>query len=159
MREWDEYFMAIARVVASRSSCSRRQVGSIITIDRRIISTGYNGTPRGVKNCNEGGCTRCASSGDSGRDLNYCVCSHAEENAIVQAAYHGVAIKDGIFYTTDSPCTQCCKMILNAGIRKVVYGKDYKDHIGLDLLKDAGIGLTKWGNEERDLREAASLES
>ncbi|MGI6496304.1 MAG: deoxycytidylate deaminase [Kiritimatiellia bacterium] len=123
--DWDTYFMEIAKVVARRSNCSRRQVAALIVSDRRIISTGYNGTPRGVKNCCDGGCPRCAGNAPSGSDLGECLCSHAEENAIVQAAYHGIRVKDAMMYVTISPCLFCAKMIINAGIREVVYGGDY----------------------------------
>ena len=90
---WDEYFMTIARVVASRSNCVKRKVAAVITLDRRIISTGYNGTPRGVRNCNEGGCPRCNSFVEGGTRLDECLCSHGEENAIIQAAYHGISVR------------------------------------------------------------------
>jgi dCMP deaminase len=119
---WDEYFMSIARVVASRSNCVKRKVGALLVLDRRIISTGYNGTPRGVTNCNEGGCPRCASGAEAGTRLHECLCSHAEENAITQAAYHGVRVRDASLYTTFSPCLICAKMIINAGICEVIYG-------------------------------------
>ncbi|MGH9508148.1 MAG: deoxycytidylate deaminase, partial [Terriglobales bacterium] len=122
---WDEYFMRIARIVALRSNCVKRKVAAIIVRDRRIISTGYNGTPRGVRNCNQGGCPRCNSLAPSGTRLDECVCSHGEENAIVQAAYHGIAIKDAVLYSTLSPCLQCTKMIINAGIREVVFNAQY----------------------------------
>ena len=89
---WDEYFMNIARVTSLRSNCVKRKVAAVIVRDQRLISTGYNGTPRGVKNCNEGGCPRCNSFGESGKGLEDCLCSHAEENAITQSAYHGVAV-------------------------------------------------------------------
>ncbi|MCM8775286.1 MAG: dephospho-CoA kinase, partial [Candidatus Omnitrophica bacterium] len=114
--DWDQYFMGIAKVAALRSSCIKRKVAAVIVKDKRIIATGYNGTPRGVKNCNEGGCPRCNSIDTSGKDLDECLCSHAEENAIVQSAYHGVSIKDSVLYTTYSPCLICTKMIINAGI-------------------------------------------
>ena len=123
--DWDTYFINIARVVASRANCSRRQVGAVIVSDCRIISTGYNGTPRGIRNCFEGGCARCASPAASGTGLAECVCSHAEENAITQAAYHGVRTKDALMYVTISPCLTCAKMIINAGIREVIYGGEY----------------------------------
>src|SRR3989344_3011319 len=122
---WDLYFMNIAMVVASRSNCVKRHVAAVIVKDNRIISTGYNGTPRGVKNCNEGGCARCNSFADSGTKLDECVCSHGEENAIVQASFHGVAISGSTIYTTFSPCLMCAKMIINAGIRRVVYNEEY----------------------------------
>ncbi len=137
---WDEYFMRIARIVALRSNCVKRKVASIIVRDRRIISTGYNGTPRGVRNCNQGGCPRCNSLAPSGTRLDECVCSHGEENAIVQAAYHGIAIKDAVLYTTLSPCLQCTKMIINAGIREVVYNAQYPlGEAARRILAEAGV--------------------
>jgi dCMP deaminase len=122
---WDQYFMDIARVVASRSNCMKRKVAAVIVLDKRIISTGYNGTPRGTKNCNEGGCPRCNNLATSGTGLDECLCSHGEENAIVQASYHGVSLKDATIYSTFAPCLMCAKMIINSGIREVVYNLDY----------------------------------
>jgi len=140
--EWDDYFMGIARVVASRSNCVKRKVAAVVTIDRRIISTGYNGTPRGTRNCNEGGCPRCNNLVPGGTRLDECLCSHAEENAITQAAYHGVSLKGGTIYSTFSPCLQCTKMIINAGLHEVVYQNDYPlGEVALDLLEEAGVGL------------------
>jgi len=137
---WDDYFMAIAKVVASRSNCMKRKVAAIIVRDKRIISTGYNGTPRGVKNCDEGGCPRCNNYADGGTKLEECLCSHGEENAIVQSAYHGIAIKGGTLYTTYSPCLTCAKMIVNSGIVEVVYNTDYPmGETALKLLKEAGV--------------------
>lgn len=137
---WDEYFMSIARVVASRSNCVKRKVAAVITKDRRIISTGYNGTPRGVPNCNEGGCPRCNSFAEGGTRLDECVCSHGEENAIVQSAYHGVSVKGGTIYTTFSPCLTCTKMIINAGLTEVVYNVTYPlGDVPLSLLREAGV--------------------
>jgi dCMP deaminase len=123
--DWDHYFMDIARVVASRSNCMKRKVAAIIVRDKRVISTGYNGTPRGTRNCNEGGCPRCNSMATSGTGLDECLCSHGEENAIVQASYHGVSLKDASIYTTFAPCLMCAKMIINSGIHEVVYNLDY----------------------------------
>jgi len=140
--DWDEYFMGIAHAVATRSNCCRRQVAAIIVRDRRIVSTGYNGTPRGIRNCHEGGCPRCSSDTPSGQGLGECLCSHGEENAIVQAAYHGIAVKGGTLYTTFSPCLLCAKMIINAGIREVVYHDRYSvDGTARRLLQEAGIIL------------------
>lgn len=144
--DWDHYFMDIARSVASRSNCVKRQVAAVLVKDRRVISTGYNGTPRGVRNCNEGGCPRCASFAASGKNLSECLCSHAEENAIVQAAYHGVSVKDSTIYTTFSPCLLCTKMILNSGIAEVVYFADYTlDDTALKLLKEAEVKVRQIG--------------
>lgn len=137
---WDDYFMSIAKVVASRSNCIKRKVAAVIVKDKRIISTGYNGTPRGTRNCSEGGCPRCNKFTESGKNLEECLCSHGEENAIVQASYHGISIKDSVIYTTFSPCLLCTKMIINAGIKEVVYNVDYPlGETPLRLLKDAGI--------------------
>ena len=123
--DWDTYFMDIAHVVSTRGNCSRRRVAAVIVKDRRIISTGYNGTPRGVKNCMDGGCARCASNAPSGSGLGECICSHAEENSITQAAYHGISTKDATIYVTLSPCLTCAKMIINAGIKEVIYDEEY----------------------------------
>jgi len=144
---WDEYFMNIAKMVALRSNCLKRKVAALIVKDQRIISTGYNGTPRGVKNCNEGGCPRCNSFAKSGANLEDCYCSHAEENAITQAAYHGVTIKEGSLYTTFSPCLLCTKMIINSGIAEVVYNNEYPlGETPLKLLKEAGIKVRQIQN-------------
>jgi len=138
--DWDDYFMGIAKVVALRSNCIKRKVAAVIVKDRRVISTGYNGTPRGVKNCNEGGCPRCNHYGTQGSHLEECFCSHAEENAITQAAYHGVNLRDAILYTTFSPCLICTKMIINTGIQKVIYSVGYSlDEVSLRLLKEAKV--------------------
>ncbi|MDP3921674.1 MAG: dCMP deaminase family protein [Candidatus Omnitrophota bacterium] len=141
--DWDDYFMGIAKVVALRSNCIKRKVAAVIVKDKRIIATGYNGTPRGVKNCSEGGCPRCNSIGQSGQGLEECLCSHAEENAIVQSAYHGVSIKDSMLYTTFSPCLMCAKMIINGGIREVVYNVQYPmPEIARGLLAGSNV-ITK----------------
>ncbi|MGH9340662.1 MAG: deaminase [Acidobacteriota bacterium] len=137
---WDEYFMNIARVASARSNCVKRKVAAIIVRDRRVISTGYNGTPRGTRNCYEGGCPRCNSFADSGTRLDECLCSHGEENAITQAAYHGVSVKDATLYTTFAPCLMCTKMIINAGIREVVYNLNYPlNETSFKLLQEAGV--------------------
>ena len=146
---WDLYFMNIARVVASRSNCVKRHVAAVIVKDKRIISTGYNGTPSGVRNCNEGGCARCNSFADSGTKLEECVCSHGEENAIVQASYHGISIKDATVYTTFSPCLMCTKMIINSGMREVVFNSAYPmSDLPMKLLKEAGIAVRQVKMEE-----------
>ena len=138
--DWDNYFMEIAQVVARRGNCSRRQVAAVIVKDHRVISTGYNGTPRGITNCCDGGCPRCDSDTPSGSNLSDCLCCHAEENAIVQAAYHGIAVKDAVLYTTFSPCLLCAKMIINSGINEVIYHQRYSiDNVSMQLLKEAGI--------------------
>jgi dCMP deaminase len=141
---WDEYFMNIAKVVASRSNCMKRKVAAIIVRDKRVISTGYNGTPRGTRNCNEGGCPRCNNFAASGTALDECLCSHGEENAIVQASYHGVSLKDAIIYTTFAPCLQCTKMIINSGIHEVIYNMDYPlNESSFRLFQEAGVFIRK----------------
>ncbi len=148
--DWDEYFMEIANVVALRSNCSRRHVAAVIVKDKRIISTGYNGTPRGIRNCNEGGCPRCSSHAPSGTNLTECLCSHGEENAIVQAAYHGICVKDSTLYTTFSPCLLCAKMIINAGIRVVVFGELFWiDSTSRSILQEAGVKIRALGEKEQ----------
>jgi dCMP deaminase len=138
--DWDTYFMDIARVVSTRANCVRRQVAALLVRDNRIISTGYNGTPRGVRNCFDGGCPRCAGDAPSGRNLSDCICSHAEENAITQAAYHGIAVNGASLYCTLSPCLLCAKMIINAGIREVIYEDAYEfNRPTRALLKAAGV--------------------
>ena len=139
---WDEYFMNIAQVVSSRSNCIKRRVAAVVVKDRRIISTGYNGTPRGTRNCNEGGCPRCNDLAPAGTALEECLCSHAEENAITQAAYHGISVREATLYSTYSPCLMCTKMIINAGIAEVIYNESYPLGARAQaLLKEAGITI------------------
>lgn len=142
---WDEYFVKIANVVGSRSSCAKRQVAAVVVKDHRIISTGYNGTPRGTQNCNEGGCERCLALVPSGSGLGDCLCSHAEENAIVQASYHGVSLRGATIYTTFQPCILCTKMIINAGIKEVVYQYAYPlPENARHLFRDAGVTVRQF---------------
>ena len=141
---WDQYFMNIAKVAASRSNCLKRKVAAIIVRDKRIISTGYNGTPRGTRNCNEGGCPRCNSLASSGTSLDQCLCSHGEENAIVQAAYHGAGLSNSTLYSTFAPCLLCAKMIINSGISDVVYNQDYPlNDSAFKLFEEAGVKVRK----------------
>jgi len=141
---WDVYFMHIARNVASRGNCLKRKVAALIVKDGRIISTGYNGTPRNTRNCFQGGCPRCNAVGPSGQGLGDCYCSHGEENAIVQAAYHGISIKGSTLYTTFCPCLLCTKMIINSGVLEVVYNQEYPlAGPAQGLLKEAGVKIRK----------------
>ena len=143
--DWDTYFMDIAQVVKSRSNCLRRDVAAVVTRDHRIVSTGYNGTPTGIRNCFEGGCARCAGDSASGENLGECVCAHAEENAIVQAAYYGVALAGATLYCTDSPCLICAKMIISAGIREVVYESEYRYNRQVTaLFREARVRFRKF---------------
>ena len=149
--DWDEYFMDIAHVAAKRSSCSRRKVAAVIVKNKQIISTGYNGTPRGIENCDNGGCLRCNSDVKSGHSLSECLCCHAEENAIVQAARHGISVDGAMLYTTFSPCLLCAKMIINSGINEVVFHSRYSiDDVSSNILHEAGVVLRPVKDEIMD---------
>ena len=137
--------MGIANVIAGRSNCLRRKVAAVIVKDRHILSTGYNGTPHGVRNCFEGGCPRCSGKAASGADLEECLCVHAEQNAICQAAFFGHAIKDATIYVTISPCLTCAKLIINSGVKEVVYGGDYAFLPRVkEIFKSAGVAHRKY---------------
>lgn len=141
---WDEYFMEIAQVTAKRSNCSRRHVAAVIVKNNHILSTGYNGTPAGLKNCFEGGCPRCSGHTESGKGLDECLCVHAEQNAICQAARNGAAIDGAKIYVTISPCLTCAKLIISAGIKEVVYGGDYAFLETVSkIFKEAGVKYRK----------------
>lgn len=145
---WDDYYSNIAWVVSSRSNCSRRKVGAIIVMERRIVSTGYNGTPFGVKNCDEGGCPRCASDTPSQSGLDWCLCVHAEENAIALAARQGTATDGASLYVTFRPCFGCLKELVQAGIREVVYDQpyDYSDELEeayQTLQRESGVVMRR----------------
>ena len=141
---WDEYFVSITKTVASRSTCLRRKVGAIIVKDKRILTTGYNGAPRGVKSCLEiGRCLREELRVPSGQRHEICRALHAEQNAIIQAAYHGVRITGSSVYSTTQPCVLCAKMMINAGIQKIYYYEEYPDQFSLNLLKEAEVELIK----------------
>ena len=137
--------MEIAEATAKRSNCSRRHVAAVVVKDRHILSTGYNGTPHGTPNCFAGGCPRCAGRVASGTHLEECLCVHAEQNAICQAAFHGIALGGATIYVTISPCLTCAKLIVNSGIREVVYGGDYAflDTVGR-MFKDADVTYRKF---------------
>lgn len=140
--------MEIAKVVAKRSTCLRQNVGAVIVKDKRILSTGYNGAPMGLPHCLDIGCLREELNVPSGERHELCRAVHAEQNAIIQAAVHGVSIKGATLYTTHQPCIMCAKMIINAGIVRVVYGKKYADERGLEFLKEAGIRIDYMPVEE-----------
>ena len=141
---WDEYFALITRQVATRSTCLRGKVGAIIVKDKRILTTGYNGAPMGVRNCLEiGTCLREELGIPAGERHEICRGLHAEQNAILQAAYHGVQIRDSVIYVTNQPCSLCAKMIINCGIKKIYYFEDYPDRLAVDLLNEAGVELIR----------------
>jgi dCMP deaminase len=138
---WDEYFMSIAELAATRSTCLRRQVGAVIVKDKKILATGYNGAPSGLKHCLEIGCLREKLGIPSGERHELCRATHAEQNAIVQAALFGVSIKDGILYSTTQPCILCTKLIINAGIKKIVIKDSYPDKMSKEMLKEAKVQI------------------
>jgi len=131
---WDEYFMNIARAVASRSTCSRRSVGAIVVKDKRILATGYNGAPAGLRHCDH-------TSGGDMRDCHCARSTHAEQNAIVQAAKYGTPIDAATVYCTAQPCLTCAKLLVNAGVRRVVFEGDYPDELAVAILREASIEL------------------
>ena len=140
---WDSYFMQLAFVVAGRSTCLRRQVGAVLVKERQILSTGYNGSPSGLLHCDEVGCLRQSLCVPSGERLEICRAVHAEQNALVQAAKHGVAIAGADLYTTLQPCVQCTKMIINAGIRRVFYTHSYPDELAVAMAGEASLELVQ----------------
>jgi dCMP deaminase len=138
---WDEYFMRIAELAATRSTCLRRQVGAVIVKDKKILATGYNGAPSGLKHCLDIGCLREKLKIPSGERHELCRATHAEQNAIAQAALFGVSIKDGVMYSTNQPCILCTKLIINAGIKKIVIQDSYPDRMSKDMLKEAKVEI------------------
>jgi len=145
---WDEYFMGIVRQVATRSTCLRRHVGAIIVRDRRILATGYNGAPRGLAHCDVVGCLRERLGIPSGQRQEICRGLHAEQNAIIQGALHGVSVAGGTMYVTHQPCITCAKMIINSGIERVICANTYPDEMARDMLEEAGVKLEVWGSGE-----------
>jgi dCMP deaminase len=142
---WDEYFMGIARLAATRSTCLRRQVGAVIVKDKRILTTGYNGAPAGLPHCLDIGCLRDELNIPSGERHELCRATHAEQNAIVQAAALGVSIKDSVMYSTTQPCILCTKLIINAGIKKIMIEDSYPDRMSEEMLKQAGVQIVVMG--------------
>ncbi len=140
---WETYFMDIASLVAKRSTCLRRAVGAVIVKDKRILSTGYNGAPTGIKHCLDIGCLREELNVVSGERHELCRGIHAEQNAIIQAAFHGVSIKGATLFCTNLPCSICAKMIINAGIKNIYYRSGYADPMSREMLKEADIEVIR----------------
>jgi len=138
---WDEYFMKITEEVSTRSTCLRRQVGAIIVKDKRILATGYNGAPSGLKHCLEVGCIREIQNISSGEKHELCRGIHAEQNAIIQAALHGIKIDEASIYTTHQPCILCAKMLINAGIKEIIYRDAYLDSLAEKMIEEAEIKI------------------
>ncbi|MHB8840769.1 MAG: deoxycytidylate deaminase [Candidatus Aquicultor sp.] len=140
---WDEYFMNITRQVSQRSTCLRRKIGALLVRDRRILATGYNGAPSGIKHCYDVGCLREEKGIASGERHELCRGLHAEQNAIIQAALYGVAVKGASIYSTHQPCVLCAKMLINAGIMEIFYEEGYPDPLSEELLSEAGIRVNQ----------------
>jgi dCMP deaminase len=147
--DWDAYFMNITSLVAERSTCTRRKVGAVIVKDKRILATGYNGAPSGIAHCIDIGCMREKLEIPSGEKHELCRGIHAEQNAIVQAAYHGVSIKESTLYCTNMPCSICAKMIINAGIKNIFYLDGYADKIAEQMLIEGDVDLIRLDNISR----------
>lgn len=138
---WDTYFMDMAKLAARRSSCLRRAVGAVLVKDRRLLATGYNGVPSGVTHCEVTGCLREKLDVPSGERHELCRGLHAEQNAIIQAAFHGVSIREAVLYCTNLPCIICAKMLINAGVRRIVYLEGYADSLTEEMLREVGMEL------------------
>lgn len=144
---WDEYFMEMAKLAAKRSTCLRRQVGAVIVQDKHVIATGYNGAPKGIPHCAEmGGCYREQNNIPSGERHELCRALHAEQNAIIQAATYSQGIEGATMYITHQPCVICAKMIINAGIERIVVNEGYPDQMAVDILEEAGLKIVKIDN-------------
>jgi len=145
---WDQYFIEITRLVATRTTCLRRGVGAILVKDRNILATGYNGVPSGITHCGDTGCLRDKMKVPSGERHELCRGLHAEQNAIIQAARHGTNIDGATLYCTTMPCIICTKMIINAGIKKVVYREGYSDDLAREMITEAGIEVVHFISDD-----------
>jgi dCMP deaminase len=145
---WDEYFMGIAKLTSERSTCLRRKVGAVIVRDKQVVATGYNGAPKGIAHCEEkGGCLREKLNIPSGERHELCRALHAEQNAIIQAATSGQSIEGSTIYITHQPCVICAKMIINAGIRKIIVEEGYPDELAVEILDEAGLKIVSMKHE------------
>lgn len=140
---WDEYFLEMAELVSKRSTCLRRRVGAVLVREKRILATGYNGAPSGLKHCIEIGCIRQKLKIPSGERHELCRALHAEQNALIQASLHGISVKGATLYSTTQPCVICAKMLINAGIKEIVITHGYPDKMAMGLLKQAKIKVRK----------------
>ena len=141
---YDEYFMEMAHVVSKRSTCLRRKVGAILVKEKHILSTGYNGAPKGLKHCSETGCIREDQNIPSGERHELCRGLHAEQNAIIQAAVFGVSIKGSVLYCTNTPCVVCVKMLINAGVTEIIYAGDYPDDLAKLMMEESKLKIKRF---------------
>jgi dCMP deaminase len=146
---WDEYFMDITHLVSKRSTCLRRQVGSVLVKDKKILATGYNGAPSRIEHCLDIGCLRRQMGIPSGERHELCRGLHAEQNGIIQAAYHGVGIQGATLYCTNHPCIICSKMIINAGIERIVYEEGYADALSAKMLRESEIKIERFDRNQK----------
>ncbi|MGM0510449.1 MAG: deoxycytidylate deaminase [Thermoplasmatota archaeon] len=144
----DEYFMAMAELAAERSTCLRRQVGAVIVKDKQIISTGYNGAPKDLPHCEDVGCRREQMNIKSGTRHELCRGVHAEQNAVIQAAVFGISVKDGTLYSTHHPCVLCVKILINAGIKKVIYKEGYPDDLAEEMIEESEMIVEEFEGRE-----------
>lgn len=140
---WDEYFLEMAQLVAKRSTCLRRMVGAVLVREKRILATGYNGAPSGLKHCIDIGCLRQKLKIPSGQRHELCRALHAEQNALIQASLHGISVKGATLYATTQPCVICAKMLINAGIKEIVITQGYPDKMAMDFFKQAKVKIRK----------------
>jgi dCMP deaminase len=145
---YDEYFMEMAQLVSSRSTCLRRKVGAVIVKEKRVLSTGYNGAPKGTAHCEQTGCIREQLNVPSGTRHELCRGVHAEQNAVTQAAYFGVSVNGATIYTTTHPCSLCAKILINAGIKEIVYSEGYADELSKELLDEADLSIRQFKIEK-----------
>lgn len=142
---WDEYFIEMTHLVATRSNCVSRKVGAVITVDNQVVTTGYNGAPKGLHHCiDSGGCLRKLNNIESGTRQEVCRAVHAEQNAIISAAIKGVSIKGGTIYVNTYPCSICTRMLINAEIKRIVYDSDYSDPLSKEMLEESKIEVVKY---------------
>ncbi len=144
---YDEYFMEMAHVVSKRSTCIRRKVGAILVKDKHILSTGYNGAPKGLKHCSDVGCIREELNVPSGERHELCRGLHAEQNAVIQAAVFGISIKDSVVYCTDTPCVVCVKMLINASVKEIVFQGEYPDELAKKMLSESDIKIRNFNKK------------
>ncbi len=150
---WDEYFMRMAYLASTRSTCTRRKVGAVIVKDKRILATGYNGPPKGLAHCDITGCIREDLNVPSGERHELCRGLHAEQNAIIQAAVHGVSIKDATIYVTNHPCVVCAKMLINAEIKEIVYAEGYPDDLAKLILLESNIKVRQFSLPKEEIEK------
>jgi len=141
---YDEYFMSMAFLAATRSTCLRRKVGAVLVKNKHVLATGYNGPPKGMKHCDETGCLREELGIPSGERHEICRGLHAEQNAIIQAAVFGISIDESVIYVTDTPCVVCAKMLINSGVKEIIYGGDYPDDLARQMIDESNLSIRQF---------------